>query len=120
MPKYQESAARAALPDCRPCSVLPKRRDVAAHPAGMWYSICRELEALKSSKIDGVCLWLNEHSPVIGMTMRFDRMDNFWFVLRHELEHVLLGHGKVEPSLDVDLNEDVVDEEEEVGQCGRF
>ena len=26
--------------------------------------------------------------------MRFDRIDNFWFVLRHEMEHVLKGHGK--------------------------
>ena len=26
------------------------------------------------------------------MTLRFDREDNFWFVLRHELEHVLQGY----------------------------
>ena len=28
--------------------------------------------------------------PVIGMTLRFDRLDNFWFVLFHELAHVYL------------------------------
>jgi HTH-type transcriptional regulator/antitoxin HigA len=28
------------------------------------------------------------------MTLRFDRIDNFWFVLRHELEHVLREDGK--------------------------
>jgi HTH-type transcriptional regulator/antitoxin HigA len=28
------------------------------------------------------------------MTTRFDRIDNFWFVLRHELEHVIRGDGK--------------------------
>jgi HTH-type transcriptional regulator/antitoxin HigA len=55
------------------------------------------VEALPSSKIDGVCFWLDPHSPVIGMSLRFDRIDNFWFVLRHEIEHVLKGHGKIEP-----------------------
>ncbi len=28
------------------------------------------------------------------MSLRFDRIDNFWFVLRHELEHVIQGHGR--------------------------
>src|SRR3546814_8871602 len=28
------------------------------------------------------------------MSTLYDRLDNFWFVLRHELEHVLQGHGK--------------------------
>ena len=35
--------------------------------------------------------------------MRHDRIDNFWFVLRHELEHVRLGHGKTEIVLDAEL-----------------
>lgn len=61
------------------------------------------VEALPSSKIDGVCFWLNEESPVIGMSLRFDRIDNFWFVLRHELEHVLHEHGKSTISIDVDM-----------------
>jgi HTH-type transcriptional regulator/antitoxin HigA len=64
------------------------------------------VEALPSSKIDGACFWLNETSPVIGMTLRFDRIDNFWFVLRHELEHVLQGHGKTAAVLDAELEGD--------------
>jgi HTH-type transcriptional regulator/antitoxin HigA len=51
------------------------------------------VESLASAKIDGVCFWLNERAPVIGMSLRFDRIDNFWFVLRHEIEHVLQVHG---------------------------
>lgn len=61
------------------------------------------VEALKSSKIDGVCTWLNEKSPVIGLSLRYDRLDNFWFVLRHELEHVMQGHGLFTPHLDSDM-----------------
>lgn len=62
------------------------------------------VESLPGAKIDGVCFWLNERSPVVALTMRFDRIDNFWFVLRHELEHVLLGHGKTKIMLDADLD----------------
>lgn len=61
------------------------------------------VESLASSKIDGVCFWLNEASPVVGMSLRHDRIDNFWFVLRHELEHVLRCHGRVEMMLDAEL-----------------
>lgn len=62
------------------------------------------VEALPSTKIDGVCFWLNDRSPVIGMSMRFDRIDNFVFVLRHELEHVLNRDGLHTMMLDVDVN----------------
>lgn len=64
------------------------------------------VEALPQSKVDGVCFWLNSKSPVIGMSTRFDRIDNFWFVLRHECEHVLRGHGrqKMEGMIDADLS----------------
>ncbi|MBB5351389.1 HTH-type transcriptional regulator/antitoxin HigA [Haloferula luteola] len=61
------------------------------------------VESLPGAKIDGVCFWLNERSPVIGMTLRFDRLDNFWFVLRHELEHVIQGHGREQMMLDAEL-----------------
>jgi HTH-type transcriptional regulator / antitoxin HigA len=61
------------------------------------------VEPLPSSKIDGVCLWLDS-SPVIGLSLRFDRIDNFWFVLRHEIEHVLNEHGKDSPIVDSELD----------------
>lgn len=61
------------------------------------------VEALPKSKIDGVCFWLDDKSPVIAMTTRFDRIDNFWFVLRHEVEHVAKEHGKTHEIIDVEL-----------------
>lgn len=51
------------------------------------------VEQLPGSKIDGACFWPNG-KPVIAMSLRLDRIDNFWFVLRHEIEHVLQEHGK--------------------------
>ena len=64
------------------------------------------VEALPNAKIDGVCTWLDDGSPVIGLSTLYDRIDNFWFVLRHEIDHVLhkdgLGNMSVE-IIDVDL-----------------
>lgn len=61
------------------------------------------VEGLPNAKIDGVCLWLDDTRPVVGMTLRHDRIDNFWFVLWHELTHVLNNDGKKEVVIDVDL-----------------
>ena len=61
------------------------------------------VESLPGARIDGACFWLDETSPVVAMTLRFDRIDNFWFVLRHELEHALRGHGLAAIMLDTDL-----------------
>lgn len=61
------------------------------------------VEALPGSKIDGVCFWLGPSSPVIGMSLRYDRIDNFWFVLRHEIEHVIQSHGQDAWMLDAEL-----------------
>lgn len=68
------------------------------------------VEPMPGSKIDGACFWLANDKPVIGMTLRFDRIDNFWFVLRHEIEHVLQGDGKGEnaPIIDSDVGNDDV------------
>ena len=43
---------------------------------------------LPRTYLDGsACLMMKRRSPVIGMTIRHDRLDNFWFVLLHELGH---------------------------------
>lgn len=46
------------------------------------------VEPLAGGKVDGVATWLNENTPVIGMAIRFDRLDSFWFTLGHELSHI--------------------------------
>lgn len=46
------------------------------------------VEHLTGTRIDGAALWLNSQQPVIGMSMRHDRIDYFWFTLLHELSHI--------------------------------
>ena len=43
---------------------------------------------LPRTYLDGVALRLGDGRPVIGLTLRHDRIDNFWFCLLHELAHV--------------------------------
>jgi len=43
---------------------------------------------LSKTYLDGAALRLGDGRPVIGLTLRYDRIDNFWFCLLHELAHV--------------------------------
>ncbi len=46
------------------------------------------LPHLPKTYLDGVAILLPDETPVIGLTLRYDRIDNFWFCLLHELAHV--------------------------------
>lgn len=43
---------------------------------------------LPKTYLDGAALRLGDGRPVIGLTLRYDRIDTFWFCLLHELAHV--------------------------------
>lgn len=45
---------------------------------------------LPGSYLDGAAMLTDGDTPVVGLTLRHDRLDNFWFVLMHELGHVFL------------------------------
>jgi HTH-type transcriptional regulator/antitoxin HigA len=104
VPRYTPAAGRTAIDRLSPlrgsAEEIRKVPRILAE-AGIRFVI---VETLASAKIDGVCMWLGDDAPVIGMSMRFDRIDNFWFVLRHELEHVIRGDGKHSAVLDVDMD----------------
>ena len=44
--------------------------------------------ALKGTLLDGAALQDSDGTPIIGLTLRFDRLDNFWFTLIHEVAHL--------------------------------
>ncbi len=103
VPKYSERSLREAIVKMPDLMLAPE--DTRHVPRLLMESGVRFVivEKLPNAAIDGVCLWLDEHSPVIGMSTKRDTIDNFWFVLRHEIEHVLLGHGRVNEIIDTDL-----------------
>jgi len=43
---------------------------------------------LPKTYLDGAAFLLLDGTPVIGLTLRYDRIDYFWFCLLHELAHV--------------------------------
>jgi len=45
------------------------------------------LPHLQCTHLDGAALRLADGTPVVGLTLRYDRLDNFWFSLCHELAH---------------------------------
>ena len=44
--------------------------------------------------LDGATIIFDKKSPVIGLTIRHDRLDNFWFTLMHELAHIALHYDQ--------------------------
>lgn len=45
---------------------------------------------LDGTHLDGAAMISDSNLPIIGMTLRHDRVDAFWFTLLHELGHILL------------------------------
>jgi HTH-type transcriptional regulator / antitoxin HigA len=43
--------------------------------------------------LDGATILSDKDHPIIGLTLRFDRLDNFWFTLMHELAHISLHYN---------------------------
>jgi HTH-type transcriptional regulator / antitoxin HigA len=56
---------------------------------------------LPGTRVDGAAVFLGDGTPIIGLTVRYDRLDSFWFTLLHELAHVSL-HGTSSRDIFVD------------------
>lgn len=66
---------------------------------------------LKGTRVDGACLKDTDGTPIIALTLRYDRIDNFWFTLLHELAHVMKHIDRQDTFVD-DLEHDSVDQME--------
>lgn len=62
--------------------------------------------ALPSMKLDGVVFKFEAGHPVIGISFRFSRLDNFWFTLMHELAHICLHYDLLLNPIFDDLESD--------------
>ncbi|MDY6794814.1 MAG: hypothetical protein SWK76_05985 [Actinomycetota bacterium] len=67
---------------------------------------------LPKTRVDGVTILSDKKKPIIGMSLRFDRVDNFWFTLLHELAHISLHldqgsifFDELEDGLGIDVND---------------
>lgn len=62
------------------------------------------VEPLPGMKMDGCAFWLDADSPVIGMSLAYDRIDSFWFTLMHEWSHI---KHRDSLSVDTDLHPEI-------------
>ncbi|MBS3780559.1 MAG: ImmA/IrrE family metallo-endopeptidase, partial [Desulfovermiculus sp.] len=69
---------------------------------------------LPHTYLDGACLLMEDGTPVIGLTLRYDRIDAFWFTLMHEIAHLKM-HISPEQRfiIDEDIQNSMEDKEKE-------
>ncbi|MBW4054638.1 MAG: hypothetical protein HIU83_04420 [Proteobacteria bacterium] len=60
---------------------------------------------LKHTHLDGAAIKLPDDSPLVAVTLRHDRLDNFWFTLSHELAHIALHFDGEETAFFDDLEQ---------------
>lgn len=70
---------------------------------------------LPHTYLDGAAILIVKGRPIIGITIRHDRLDNFWFTLLHELAHLSL-HSELQEKqfiddLDIDPKNDQIESE---------
>jgi HTH-type transcriptional regulator / antitoxin HigA len=70
---------------------------------------------LPKTRLDGAAMLDEDGTPIIGITLRYDRVDNFWFTLMHELVHVQRHLGRLGQAFidefDVPNNSDALETE---------
>jgi HTH-type transcriptional regulator / antitoxin HigA len=107
---YTTSGLRAAIRDLialarTPEGVLDVPQFLAARGVALVF-----VPHLGGTKIDGAALWENNR-PIIGLSLRYPRIDYFWFTLLHEVAHVVIGHHGRRDFIDDDVLQGVADTE---------
>lgn len=77
---------------------------------------------LPTTMLDGAAMMTEDNIPIVAVTLRHDRIDNFWFTLLHELGHVYLhfSNGLSDGFIDDDLGDQIVsDVEREADEFAR-
>lgn len=98
--KFTPDLLRSGLREIR--KLTETEADVAKVPAllnglGVRFVVVHHLP---KTRIDGAAL-LGESGPIVGVSLRYDRIDWFWFTLMHELAHLALKHEGNHLDLDI-------------------
>lgn len=88
----------------------PKRALAAIRDIGIHVVV---ESGLPGMSVDGASLHTRHVGPVLAMTLRYDRLDNFWFTLLHELGHISLHLAEPSDDVFVDSIENGASDEEE-------
>jgi len=100
---------------------LTEREDGPIHVEGMLRSLGVHfilVPHVPKTHFDGAVI-PGDGNPVLALTLRYDRLDSFWFTLMHEIAHLVLGHegGRLE-DLDGDAGSDAEEMEADALAAG--
>ncbi|MDX2242849.1 MAG: HigA family addiction module antitoxin [Leptolyngbyaceae cyanobacterium bins.302] len=117
--KYDREALKTAIPELLNYSVeaeavsrvIPFVADL-----GVRFVI---VPHLPKTYIDGAAFYVDDQldQPALALTLRYDRIDAFWFNLMHELAHIVSGHQGI--ILDNMEDGDINEQEREANQKAR-
>jgi len=83
--------------------------------------ICVVTESgLPNMSVDGASFHTKQTGPVLAMTLRHDRLDNFWFTLFHEIGHIHLHLSEPTDDVFIDSEEDESDDMEAEAEANAF
>lgn len=101
--KYMQSIAKMS-PDVSAVKHLPS----ILKEKGIILIYCRSLPGMK---LDGVVFKLDSGHPVIAVSFRYPRLDNFWFTFMHEMAHICMHMENMDApileDLDIESKEDL-------------
>jgi len=110
--KFDPQKLKAAIDE------LPRLSSDARAASGVQNRLCELgtrlviVPHLPQTRVDGAAFWLDKGSPVVALSLRLDRIDNFWFTLMHELVHIIDGLRSAMSYLDQDIVNDPASEAE--------
>ena len=100
--RAEDLARQQAVAAWRPANIEPLVADLisltacaedTAHVRGAlarWGVRCVFLRHLSKTYLDGAAFYVEE-APSVALTLRYDRIDSFWFTLMHEVAHLAEG-----------------------------
>jgi len=119
-PKYNRGKFEKALRQIRPLTIKPPREFEPelrrlCYEAGIALVMVR---SIPRAHVSGVARWVNNHRPLIQLSLYGKSNDKFWFTLFHESAHILL-HAKEKKTIyldDLDSNTHRSQEEDEANR----
>lgn len=61
-------------------------------------------QSLPGLGVDGLVYRNKNGNPIVALSLRYDRLDNFWFTLTHELSHIALHYDLLEQPIVEDFD----------------
>jgi len=91
---FEQAKLKKAIPEI--LSLASRVEDAARVPSALLNLGVRFVIVphLPKTFVDGAVLYLDK-SPVVALSLRYDRIDAFWFTLMHELAHIVARHREI-------------------------